>query len=153
MSSCTVSSWRELDEAISDISWCTGEHAHSPLVFRGLARSSYRNISSLARMAGDYPQLERHLLRNFRKYAHREAPGPTMWDWLALAQHHGIPTRLLDWTFSPLVALHFATASYADEPAALFAVDCDGAHALLPGPLQDALDREGALVFTTEMLA
>src|SRR5919202_6543608 len=150
----SVGSWRELDEAIADASWCRHPHRiHSTLVWRGLSRSQYTNVSSLARLSEDYRQLERHLIRNFRKYAHREAPGPTIWDWLSLAQHHGLPTRLLDWTFSPLVALHFATATWPDDDAILLAVDCEGAHELLPESLHDVLDREGALVFTTELLA
>jgi hypothetical protein len=149
-----VDSWRELDDAIADTSWRRdSEQVHSTLVWRGLARSDYSNISSLARLSEDYQRLERHLVRNFRKYAHREAPGPTMWDWLSLAQHHGLPTRLLDWTFSPQVALHFATASWADDEAILWAVDCEWAHELLPARLRAAMEREGSLVFTTEMLA
>jgi hypothetical protein len=150
----TVGSWRELDEAIADSSWCRHTHSVRPtVVWRGLARSSYTNMSSLVRLSADYERLERHLIRNFRKYAHREAPGPTMWDWLSLAQHHGLPTRLLDWTFSPLVALHFATASWPDDEAVLLGVDCEGAHELLPARLGDVYEREGSLVFTTEMLA
>src|SRR4051812_26205358 len=150
----TVSSWRELDDAISEISRPRSDrHAHSTVVFRGLARTDYSHVSSLARLRGDYPALERHLLRNFRKYAHRRAPGPTMWDWLALGQHHGLPTRLLDWTFSPLVALHFATASWPEHDAILWALDAAAAHRRLPPTLRSVLDDEGALVFTTEQLA
>src|SRR4051794_40547072 len=150
----TLTSWQELDTALHDPGFGRHEnHARSTLVFRGLARSDYSQVSSLARLQGDYAALERHLLRNFRKYAHRQAPGPTIWDWLALGQHHGLPTRLLDWTFSPLVALHFATASWVADDALLLAVDCEAAHRLLPPPLQAVMEHEGALVFSTEMLA
>jgi FRG domain len=151
----TVTSWRELDDAVAE----AGAHghpdvrAHSSLVFRGLARSSYSNRSSLARLGDGFPRLEPHLIRNFRKYAHREQPGPTLWDWLSLAQHHGLPTRLLDWTFSPFVAAHFATATSADVEGVVWAVDCAAAHRLLPGELRRAIDAIGATVFTTELLA
>lgn len=154
MSIETVRSWRELDAAITETGGRTSDrHVHSTLVFRGLARADYPNVSSLSRLSEDHPRLERHLIRNFRKYAHREMPGPTMWDWLSLAQHHGLPTRLLDWTFSPQVALHFATASWADEDAVVLAVDCERTHRLLPDALREALEREGSLVFTTELLS
>src|SRR4051794_35323724 len=154
MTVTTISSWRELDDAIAEASRPRSPaHAHSTLVFRGLARTEYSHVSSLARLRGDYAALERHLIRNFRKYAHRNVPGPTTWDWLALGQHHGLPTRLLDWTFSPLVALHFATASWPEDDALLLAVDCAGAHQLLPASLQAPLEREGAVLFTTELLA
>jgi hypothetical protein len=149
----TIKSWRDLDDAISDVRWGRHEaHARSTLVFRGLARAEFTNVSSLARLKGDYASLERHLLRNFRKYAHQAAPGPTTWDWLALGQHHGLPTRLIDWTFSPYVALHFATASWPDDDAVLWAVDCVSAHESLPPVLRGSLDEEGSLVFTTEQL-
>jgi hypothetical protein len=150
----TVSSWRELDDTLAAPDFGRHErHARSTLVFRGLARSTYTNTSSLARLSGDYPALERHLMRNFRKYAHKDSPGPTEWDWMALGQHHGLPTRLLDWTFSPLVALHFATASWPEDDAILWAVDVAEVHRHLPERLRRALEGEGSLVFTTEQLA
>ena len=152
-----VSSWSELQESLFAESWNPEiRRFRSRYAFRGLADARYRLSTSLMRLRGPYADMEAHLLRNFRKYAHGGgASGNSVWHWLALAQHHGLPTRLLDWTLSPFVAMHFATSNPEtfDVDGVIWAVDYRGVHSHLPAPLAQELQKEGADIFTVDMLS
>jgi hypothetical protein len=156
MDETRVGSWPELHERLFDDSWNEGLGRYrSDFAFRGRWDADESLVTSLTKLGGDSATLERHLLRNFRKYAASDAvPVDSPWNWLALAQHHGLPTRLLDWTYSPYVALHFATAKREafDRDGAIWIVDYVRAHHEAPGKLRQCLESEGANVFTTEML-
>lgn len=150
-------SWNHLQELIFEDSWSEDiGRFRSRYAFRGLSDCSYRLETTLMRMGGDYVPLERHLMRNFIKYAHRNmAQGDSVWHWVSVAQHYGLPTRLLDWTYSPMIAMHFATANIEKihMDGAIWAVNYLKLHRLIPPELKNELDSEGANVFTVKMLS
>jgi hypothetical protein len=156
MTEIRVGSWEELNETLYRDAFNPAiGRTRSSFAFRGLSDDRFALTTSLARLGGDFERMEPHLLRNFRKYARRSVvQQDSVWEWLAVAQHHGLPTRLLDWTFSPHVAMHFATAAPEeyDRDSVIWSVDFVAAHRLLPEPLRAILEEEGSDVFSAEML-
>jgi hypothetical protein len=156
MDEIRAESWTHLHELLFADSWHAqlGRH-RSDFVYRGEASTDAKLMTSLQRLGGDYAHVERHLLRNFRKYARpSDVPVDTLWNWVALAKHHGLATRLLDWTYSPYVALHFATAYPRDfeEDGLIWMVDFVKTNQLLPQTLRDGLEREGMNAMSADLL-
>lgn len=152
-----ITSWTHLIEQLYLDSWQDDiKRYRSNFAFRGLSNKAYELKTSLIRLGGKYYELERHLIRNFIKYA--RLPQTThfsIWNWLVIAQHHGLPTRLLDWTFSPFVAIHFATSNvdhYSDD-GVIWCVDYVQIHDYLPDIFKNELQKAGANGFTVEMLS
>ena len=149
-----IESWSELQETLFAESWNASiARFRSNNVFRGVPRVTHALDTSL--QTGGFVTHEKHLLTSFRKYALRSAVhGDWVWHWLSLAKHHGLPTRLLDWTYSPYVAMHFATHDVHDfdQDGAIWCVDYSVTNELLPRPLKKILEHDGANIFTTEML-
>jgi hypothetical protein len=150
-----VSSWAELQDALYDIPKSYIGRYRSSFVYRGVADKDWGLRSSLQRLGPKFPVVERPLIRSFAKYAQPgDIPSDTLWFRLAVAQHHGLPTRLLDWTVSPKVAVHFATSEeeHFDKDAAIWMVDVERAQDYMPRKLIRTLDREYAYLFSIEML-
>jgi hypothetical protein len=66
---------------------------------------------------------EKTILRLFKEQAlpYLDFVPASEWDWMAIAQHHGLPTRLLDWSRNPLVAAFFAVEKESDGDSAVYA--------------------------------
>ncbi|WP_321281465.1 FRG domain-containing protein [Marinifilum fragile] len=149
-------SWSELQEVLFTDSYNHKiNRIRSPYIYRGLSNFDYQLKTSLIRLKGPVKELEFHLLRNFKKYSFRpDINNKLDWEWLALAQHHGLPTRLLDWTYSPYVALHFATAEIEkyNHDGVIWALNYENLKNYLPEQLQNKLNQIGSNSFTIEML-
>jgi hypothetical protein len=103
--------WRSFMEFID-------RHAQLARIFRGVADAdNHLLVPKIWRRSAYTPQAEvaifEHFLQRARQFV--EVGQLTRWEALALAQHHGLPTRLLDWTTNPLIAAYFAVSSIPDN--------------------------------------
>jgi hypothetical protein len=126
-------------------------------VFHGSPDTRRALLTSLDRLGGIEPPhsktgLEEHILRNFARYSRPFLAHTTdEWELLVAAQHHGVPTRLLDWSYSPLIAAHFATLGKRDSDRAVWRLDWKRVHrrfgfpelALLIDDLHELVGRDG----------
>lgn len=132
----------------------------SNYLYRGLPNSNYKLETSLARNCKKKKDdLEGPLLRNFSKYALAEKgmSDESIWYQLSIAQHHGLPTRLLDWTYSPLIALNFAVSEsnfemLPDHNCVIWAININELNDLLPTRYRNKLMENNAYFFTIDML-
>lgn len=151
-----VNSWQELNEVLFKDAWSeTLGRFRSPFSFRGLSNADYDLKTSLIRLEGVYHQLEPVILRSFQKYAYRDtSPGNSIWNWLAVAQHHGLPTRLLDWSSSPYIAVHFATAEVNTfhKDGVIWCLNVVRLREWMPERVRQVLQDEHAIMFTVDML-
>jgi FRG domain len=102
---------KEAADLLQDFITWTSDRPSPHFVFRGQGQN-WPLIPTIGRDQRRYkPEIERQLLTVFKRLG-RQYPDSSFasndWEWLAIAQHYGLPTRLLDWTSNALVAAYFA---------------------------------------------
>lgn len=118
-------------------------------IFRGVSSEKHLLIPAIGRC----PPVENRKLttiesRLFRRFKERSLPHLQFvprddWEWLGVAQHFGLPTRLLDWTTNPLVAAYFAVERDVEDNAAIYV--CEVKRVLDKSKDQDPLKIDGVL--------
>lgn len=110
----TIQDWNQFIEAITEISLPT----NTKMWYRGHADSSWKLHPLVQRDPYNKPGTEQYLTTDFYiEVMRRKSDIPkNLASRLALMQHYGLPTRLLDWSESPLIALYFATSNWKKFP-------------------------------------
>ena len=156
-----ISTMEDLFRMISDQEYREDLGRHRNLfVYRGEPDASFVLSTSLRRNCKDKSHvLEPPMLLNFTKYAILEEPTieKSVWNQMILGQHHGLPTRLLDWSFSPMIAVHFAVTENDLEQmdkhdSVVWRIDIHELHDMLPQKYLKIIKKYNTTVFSVDML-
>ena len=156
-----INTMEDLFEMISEQDYRADLGRHRNLfIYRGEPDATYTLSTSLRRHCKDKSSfLEAPMLLNFTKYAILQEPTlqDSVWNQMILGQHHGLPTRLLDWSFSPIIALHFATTENDLEmmdahDAVVWRIDIHELHAMLPEKYRACIRKYNTTVFSVNMI-
>lgn len=151
-----IENWDQLQSAVFEGTWDPAILRYRDnRVYRGMADAEWGLTPSLNRACPHDLSLEKMILRSFQKYGYAELQScASFWEIVAMGQQFGLPTRLLDWTYSPLVAAHFATedVSAYDRDGVIWCVDTGDVNAQLPAVLRSKLREQKGVIFTRDML-
>ncbi len=122
-------------------------------IFRGHADESWRLVPKGGRPP--YVGQDANLFKAWKRRAIEHIPAAELsqWDWLSIAQHHGLATRLLDWTTNPLNAAFFAVCESRSGPAVIHAARFEPSYREPPPGIVDPLGFVGITIFTPRQVA
>ncbi len=114
-----------IEDFFRDVVPTTFAESRGRWVFRGHAETKWGLLPSVSRSVRTAKNLighEKSLLEAFRREAciYQRTDCTSDWEWLAFGQHHGLPTRMLDWTHNPLAALYFVVSDSTEKDGELF---------------------------------
>ncbi|MCQ2771058.1 MAG: FRG domain-containing protein [Clostridia bacterium] len=130
-------------------------------LYRGIPDESFKLETTLKRNCKHLQKdLEMPILRNFMKYAAIEDPAieRSVWRQMILGAHHGLPTRMLDWSQSPLISLHFSLTEDNLEHmdahnCVIWKIDVNELHSLLPETFKNTLAVTKSKYFSVDSLS
>ena len=111
-----VTSFHELHDVLKKY------HKDNRWIFRGQTDPSWELVPKAGRKnLNDFG--EERIFRPWKRkaYSFVDSIPQNDWDWLALGQHHGLPTKLLDWTYNPLAACYFAVREDSENDSVVYA--------------------------------
>lgn len=121
MNEYTISSFSDFHKQVEN-------YKDKSVVYRGVRSHEYELIPKVGRLKNFKNENlktndEKFILRLFMQQAfpYLTVRPETEWEWLAIGQHHGLPTRLLDWSRNPLVAMFFAVEKDFDGDSVIYA--------------------------------